>query len=479
MLLDNYSLCTVGFCQPAVGHIGQWLGWSGGQLSVVSAAASVRAGADAASCRQGRVDTSRVRVVSRPVPVVCGAMLRHARVFRTASCRSCRYTQCRRFGASSGRDTSRGAVGVGTASVWAGEEKYIVERATQVPIVNAVGYGYDNVDEWYAVATGDAEGHIYSRNTNPTVRAFEKKAQALEGAEDAIAFSSGMAAISNTLFALLKPGDRVVSIKDSYGGTSLLFLEFLPKYGVEVDLVETSDFAAIEAAVSAAPTALLYLETPTNPTLKVVDIARLAAHAKKTWGSIVCVDNTFATPVNQLPLTLGADIVLHSASKFLGGHADALGGIAAGEKQLIRKIYHWREIHGACLDPGAAYALLRGMKTLELRVQRQNTSAMAVAEYLMAHPAVRPPCSVVYPRAVYARWCQCHRVLFAAAEILSKRWPARSAHVFVVRCAWLCRLRRCVIQGCRPTRTTKLPRHKCSEVTGACSAFRSSEEWTP
>jgi cystathionine gamma-synthase len=241
-------------------------------------------------------------------------MLRHTRGLSVVLRRSCRCAaavrpQCR-FSTGGGRDTRQGSVGVGTASVWAGEEEYLVDRATQVPIVNAVGYGYDDVDEWYAVATGDAVGHIYSRNTNPTVRAFEKKVQALEGAEDAIAFSSGMAAISNTLFALLKPGDRVVSIKDSYGGTSLLFLEFLPKYGVEVELVETSDFEAIEAAVAAAPTALLYLETPTNPTLKVVDIERLAAHAKATWGSIVCVDNTFGTPVNQLPLTLGADIVL-------------------------------------------------------------------------------------------------------------------------------------------------------------------------
>ena len=284
-------------------------------------------------------------------------------------------------------------------------------------MVNAVGYGYDDVDEWYAVATGDAVGHIYSRNTNPTVRAcgppphpscscatfddaavdvprLEQKVQALEGAEDAIAFSSGMAAISNTLMALLKPGDRVVSIKDSYGGTSLLFLEFLPKYGIECVIVETSDFDAIEAAVSEAPTALLYLETPTNPTLKVVDIPRLAAHAKAAWGSIVCVDNTFATPVNSLPLTLGADVVLHSASKFLGGHADALGGIAAGSTELIRQVYHWREIHGACLDPHAAYMLLRGLKTLQLRVERQNATAMAVAQFLSAHPAVE---SVRYP----------------------------------------------------------------------------------
>ena len=384
-------------------------------------------------------------------------MLRHARALRAARPRrSCGYSQCRWLSAGAGRDTSRGAVGVGTTSVWAGEEKYLVERATQVPIVNAVGYGYDDVDEWYAVATGDAEGHIYSRNTNPTVRAFEKKAQALEGAEDAIAFSSGMAAISNTLFALLKPGDRVVSIKDSYGGTSLLFLEFLPKYGVEVELVETSDFTAIEAAVSAAPTALLYLETPTNPTLKVVDIERLTAHAKETWGSIVCVDNTFATPVNQLPLALGADIVLHSASKFLGGHADALGGIAAGDTKLIRKIYHWREIHGACLDPGAAYALLRGMKTLELRVTRQNASAMAVAEFLMAHPAVRLPCA----RSGLMRAHIALRLSGAWTPLM--RFPpiATSAVLMDIVSGAFGRSRQCVTQDYRAIQTTMSPRRR-------------------
>jgi cystathionine gamma-synthase len=196
----------------------------------------------------------------------------------------------------------------------------------------------------------------------PSLSFTSRPSQALEGAEDSIAFASGMAAISSTLFALLKPGDRVVSIKDSYGGTSLLFLKYLPRFGVEVDLVETSDFAAIEASVQRAHTTLLYLETPTNPTLKVVDIARLAKHAKETWGSIVCVDNTFATPVNQQPLSLGADIVLHSASKYLGGHADALGGIACGNTELVRTVYQWREIHGACLDPHAAYLLLRGLK---------------------------------------------------------------------------------------------------------------------
>ena len=145
--------------------------------------------------------------------------------------------------------------------------------------------------------------------------AFEKKIGALEGAEDAIAFASGMAAISNTFFALLSPGDRVVSVRDSYGGTSKLLLDDLPRFGVDVALVDTSDFDAIEAAVADKPTTMLYLESPCNPTLKIVDIERLAAFAKRQDAdTTVVVDNTFATPINQLPLALGADLVVHSAS---------------------------------------------------------------------------------------------------------------------------------------------------------------------
>jgi cystathionine gamma-synthase len=201
-----------------------------------------------------------------------------------------------------------------------------------------------------------------------------------------------MAAISNTLFALLTPGDRVVSIKDSYGGTSKLFLEFLPRWGVDCALCETTDHDAIEAAV-ARGCRVLYLETPTNPTLKVVDIARLAAAAKSA-GATVVVDNTFATPLNQRPLELGADLVVHSATKFLGGHADALGGVLCGAADLVVRVYHYREITGAALDPHAAYLLLRGLKTLHLRVERQNASALRVARFLEAHPAVA---DVYYP----------------------------------------------------------------------------------
>jgi cystathionine gamma-synthase len=279
-----------------------------------------------------------------------------------------------------------------TKAVWAGEEGYLVEGATQVPIVQSIPFGYDDLDEWMRVALGEREGHIYSRNTNPTTRAFEEKVRALEEAEASTSFATGMAAVSNTLFAFLEPGDRVVSVKDTYGGTNKVFLEFLPRAGVEVMLCDTTDPDDISEEV-ARGCDLLYLETPTNPTLKLVDIERLS-EAGHQAGAIVVVDGTLATPINQSPLSLGADLVLHSASKYLGGHADALGGVLCGSGELVRRVYHYREINGAALDPFAAYLLLRGLKTLELRVARHNENAMQVARFLEEHPGVE---RVFYP----------------------------------------------------------------------------------
>lgn len=273
-----------------------------------------------------------------------------------------------------------------TIAVWAGEEGARIQGSTQVAVVPSVAFGYEALEEWREVALGRKPGHIYSRNSNPTVAAFEDKVRALEGAEAATSFASGMAAISAACFTFLRPGQRLVSTNDSYGGTNKLFREFLPHFGIEAKLCDTHDFAQIEAEV-ARGCRLLYLETPTNPTLKLADIARLAAaaHAK---GAIVVVDNTVATPVNQNPLALGADVVIHSATKFLGGHADALGGVACGAKPHAAALHHFREINGASLSPVDAYALLRGMKTLALRVERQNDNAMAIAHWLSRHPAV-------------------------------------------------------------------------------------------
>jgi cystathionine gamma-synthase len=280
-----------------------------------------------------------------------------------------------------------------TLAVWGGEQGGdFWQRATQVPVAHSVSFGYPDVDAWLDVALGRAPGPIYGRNTNPTVAVFEEKLRQLEGAEAATSFATGMAAISNTLFALLAPGDRVVSVKDTYGGTNRVFLEFLPRWRVQVALCDTTDHDAIEAEVGKG-CRILYLETPTNPTLTVLDLARLSA-AGRAVGAMVVVDNTFATPINTNPLALGADLVLHSATKFLGGHADALGGVVCGSAGLVARIFHYREITGATLDPMSAYLLLRGMKTLHLRVQRQNESALRIARVLEAHPFVA---RVFYP----------------------------------------------------------------------------------
>lgn len=273
-----------------------------------------------------------------------------------------------------------------TLTVWGGEDEYLLDRATQVPVVHSVSFGYDDLDEWLAVALGQAPGHIYGRNTNPTVDVFEEKVRLLEGGEAATSASTGMAIISNTLHALLRPGKRVVSVKDTYGGTTKVFTDFLPEYGIEVELCDTEDFESIESAVSKGCD-LLYLETPTNPTLKVLDLERLSS-AGRDQGAVVVVDNTFATPINQNPLDLGADLVVHSATKFLGGHADALGGVVVGSRDLVDKVYGYREINGATLHPMAAYLLLRGMKTLHLRITRQNESAQRISEFLEEHPKV-------------------------------------------------------------------------------------------
>ncbi len=279
-----------------------------------------------------------------------------------------------------------------TLAVWAGEESYLMDTVTQVPVVHSVSFGYEDLDVWRDVALGERPGHIYGRNTNPTVAAFEEKVRQLEGAQAATSFSTGMAAISNTLYTLLEPGMRCVSVKDTYGGTNVIFNEFLPRIGVQATLCETTDFEATEAEI-AKGCDVLYLESPTNPTCKVIDIERLAAAAHRA-GATVVVDNTFATPMNQSPLELGADLVLHSATKFLGGHADALGGVVCGPAEMVERIYHYREINGATLHPEAAYLLLRGMKTLALRIERQNANAMAVAEFLTTHPFVS---AVYYP----------------------------------------------------------------------------------
>lgn len=260
------------------------------------------------------------------------------------------------------------------------------------PIIQNASFAYDDLDTWQAVALKQQPGDIYSRNSNPTARMFEQKVAALEGAEAATSFATGMAAISTTLFALLRPGQRAVSVKDTYGATYLHFVNFLPRIGVDCAVCETDDHDQIEAEI-AKGCDLLYLETPTNPTLKVLDLQRLIAAGKEAGAVIVC-DNTFATPLNQNPLAFGADLTLHSATKFLSGHGDLLAGVVCGSKEMVKEVYEFRELTGPTLDAHSAWLLLRSMKTLGLRVERQNANALAMARFLEAQPQVN---AVNYP----------------------------------------------------------------------------------
>jgi len=282
--------------------------------------------------------------------------------------------------------------GIGTRVVWGGEQVEHPYNATQTPIVASAAYGYRDIDGWYDVALGNEPGFIYSRMSNPTVAVLEDKLRELEQAESAVAFSTGMAAISGVLHTFLCQGKRVVSTRDSYGGTNKIFEEFLPRQGVEVTLCDTLDCEAIEREI-ARGCDVVYLETPSNPTLKILDIRRLVAAAKRV-GALVVADNTFATPLNQNPLALGVDVVVHSATKFLSGHGDVLGGVVCGAESLMAQVRHYREINGASLDPFSAYLIIRGIKTLALRLRQQQASAQAIAEYLRGEPLVE---AVNYP----------------------------------------------------------------------------------
>lgn len=260
------------------------------------------------------------------------------------------------------------------------------------PIYSNAAFAYESVESWRSVALKEKEGHIYSRNSNPTTDLFEERIAFLEGAECATSFATGMAAISTTLFALLSTNSRAISVKDTYGATYLHFTQILPRFGIKCGVYDTEDATAIEQALKEGSD-VLYLETPTNPTLKVIDLSRLIAAAKAS-GTLVIVDNTFATPFNQRPIELGADVVIHSATKFICGHGDVLGGVVCGKKEIIEKIYHFRELTGSSLGSHDAYLLLRSLRTLGLRVERQNENALGIARFLEEQPQVE---RVYYP----------------------------------------------------------------------------------
>lgn len=261
-----------------------------------------------------------------------------------------------------------------TLAVWGGEGTSFADSRVEVPADHRAACEY------------------VGRAASTAVRVFEEKVRLLERAEAATSFATGMAAVSTTLFELLSPGDRLVSVRDMCGGTNRLFFDVLPRVEVRVDLRDTGDQLRLEESIGEG-CSMVYLETPTNPTLVVLDIARLADAAHRA-GALLLVDNTCATPVNQRPLSLGADLVLHSAGIELCGHADVSGGALCGRRELVERVNRYREITGAALEPVAAHLLIRGMQTLGVRVRQRNVSAQRIAHWLQEQPAVA---AVYYP----------------------------------------------------------------------------------
>jgi cystathionine beta-lyase/cystathionine gamma-synthase len=257
------------------------------------------------------------------------------------------------------------------------------------PIYQTSTFEVTDNDEQQRVTATD---RYYTRWGNPTNTVAEQTVAELEGTEAARTFASGMGAITTTILALLKAGDHIVAQRDIYGGVMKFFSQWLPKMGIETTFVDTADHQRHAAAIR-PNTRLLYLEAPTNPTLLTVDFKKAAALAQK-HKVISMVDSTFGTPINQRPAEYGIDLVMHSGTKFLGGHADLTCGVVAGPRDLIEQINDTRTTLGNCMDPHASWLLIRGMKTLAVRVARQNENALRVAEFLSQHGKVR---RVYYP----------------------------------------------------------------------------------
>ncbi|MGD1209827.1 MAG: aminotransferase class I/II-fold pyridoxal phosphate-dependent enzyme [Candidatus Acidiferrales bacterium] len=275
--------------------------------------------------------------------------------------------------------------GDATLAIHAGEEKFRIGAPVGISIARTSTFTFASTEEMKRRAEGKSSAYIYSRYGNPTLAIAEKKIAVLEGAEDAVVTASGSAAISAALLSQLRAGDELIATRQLYGGSYRLLRDVFPKYGIVVRHVE-ADLAGIERLVSPR-TKVLYVETPTNPTLRIVDLKKAVAFANE-WGLISLVDNTFASPVLQKPLEIGFNIVLHSASKYLAGHSDVIAGVAAGSAALIEKVRANVIQLGGSMDPEAAFLLIRGMKTLEIRIERQCKTAMAVAKYLAKHPKV-------------------------------------------------------------------------------------------
>ncbi len=280
-----------------------------------------------------------------------------------------------------------------TLAIHAGGLKQSIFGEVSPPIFQTSTFTFPDAEVGAARFTGEQPGYVYTRMGNPTVQALEEAVAALEGGTWAVATASGMAAIHAVLFGLLAAGDAVVAGECLYGPSYTVIARELPRFGMQRRFVDTSDLAALESALAARPK-LLFLETPTNPTLQITDLAA-AARLAHDHGSLLVVDNTFATPYCQRPLEFQADIVVHSLTKALNGHSDAIGGMIVGrEPAWHRQIKRFVTLTGGVMDPHQAWLILRGVRTLALRLERSQANALALAEFLRQHPKVA---WVIYP----------------------------------------------------------------------------------
>jgi len=278
-----------------------------------------------------------------------------------------------------------------TRSVHAGEERIKFAKSLINPIAQTATYIFETLDEFEGFKAGELESFEYGRYGNPTQRTAERKIAALEGAADGLLFASGMSAVTTVLLAMLRSENHLIMVEDCYRMTAK-FCKIIQKFGIETTFVKSGDWEGMQAAVR-PETRVLFTESPTNPLLRVVDLERLVDFARNHRLKVL-IDSTFATPVNLRPLDFGIDLVIHSATKYLGGHNDLVAGAICGSAAVVDGIREFQRVTGSLIDPQTAFLLIRGLKTLALRVQRQNQTAMAVARFLEDHPKVK---CVYYP----------------------------------------------------------------------------------
>lgn len=276
-----------------------------------------------------------------------------------------------------------------TAAVHGARELGKKNGPVSSPIYQTSTFEVTDNDEQQRVTGTD---RYYTRWGNPTVTLAEETLAEVEGTEAAHVFASGMGAITSTVLALFKSGDHIVAQRDIYGGVTKFFSEWLPKLGIATTLVDTNDYEQYERAIR-RNTRLLYVESPSNPALRIIDFAKVATLARK-HGLFSMIDSTFGTPINQHPAECGIDLVMHSGTKYLSGHSDLICGVVCGRSELMQQLWETRTTLGNCIDPHAAWLLIRGLKTLAVRVERQNENAQRVAEFLERHAKVR---RVYYP----------------------------------------------------------------------------------